>query len=659
MKIIAIHRLHWLLASLCSCVPFTAQATDFTGFTLEDLLNVSITGASKYEQKQNEVAAAASIITRNEIKAFGWRTLSEALNSLPGLYSTYDRQYSYIGTRGFGIPGDYNARALLTINGNRINDSTYDQALVGREFQMDLDLIERIEFISGPGGAVYGSNALFGVINVVTRNGASVNGTELAASYQSPQSAKEGRVTWGKKLDNGLDIMLSTSGYQSKGENLFFDFGAASIAGVANNMDGERDREYFAQLARGPWSFDFSYGDRRKDDPVATFFNDPLTSGQFQQDKSMLTQLQYQEKFANNTLQLSGRLFLGRERYTGEGHSSGEHIRYTGASDWWGTELRLLSTRWNQHKLMLGLEYQDNGRQDQTVSDLSNPTDPLKNAMMANAGWRLGIYAQDEWSLNDKLSLTVGLRMDENNITQQTLSPRLGLIWQPNAATTIKTLYGRAYRAPNAYERDYADQYQTANKNLKNEAIDTWELLVDQRVSNSLSLRGTVYQWDMKRLIVQETDPVSGLLQYHNDHDVKAYGLELGVDKTWHGGSRLRSSLSYQTTQYSSGVALPNSPRLMGKLNFSSPLPTIGSRLGYELQSYSKRETIINGTYSGAYVLSNLNLTTDKWIKNTELSLGIYNLFDKQYTQPASDTNWQNTFRQDGRQIRFKAIYKF
>ena len=108
------------------------------------------------------MAAAVSVISRDEIKAFGWRTLDQALASLSGIHITYDRQYSYLGARGFGLPGDYNTRVLLTINGNRVNDALYDAAMIGREFPLDMDLVDRIEFIAGPGGAVYGQNAMFG-----------------------------------------------------------------------------------------------------------------------------------------------------------------------------------------------------------------------------------------------------------------------------------------------------------------------------------------------------------------------------------------------------------------------------------------------------------------------------------------------------------------
>jgi len=162
---------------LVAALPAAAGATDLTDLTLEELMQVPVVGASKYTQQQRDVGAAVSVITREEIKAFGWRTIDEALASLPGIYTTYDRQYVYLGVRGFGLPGDYNTRVLVTINGNRVNDPNYDTGPFGRQFPVDIDLIERIEFLPGPGGAVYGQNAMLAVVNIVTRTGADVHGT--------------------------------------------------------------------------------------------------------------------------------------------------------------------------------------------------------------------------------------------------------------------------------------------------------------------------------------------------------------------------------------------------------------------------------------------------------------------------------------------------
>lgn len=649
---------HIFAAGLMICAQSTALAAadDVSELSLEQLLNVTIIGASKYEQKQSEVAAAVSVITRDEIKAFGWHTLGEALASLPGIYTTYDRQYTYLGTRGFSVPGDFNTRVLVTINGNRVNEPLYDSGPPGRDFPLDMDLIERIEFIPGPGGAVYGQNAMFGVVNVITRRGATVDGTELSGSYQNPQAQREGRASWGKLYDNGVDLLLSVSGMRARGENLFFDYpGAAISSGVATGLDGARDESFFARIARGPWSFEQVYGDRRKDDPTGAYRSDPLVPGQYQADRHALSQLQYQDSFAGNTLHLSARLFMGQYRYRSI-LNYGTQFSFPAQSDWHGAELRLLSTAADDHKLMLGFEAQDNTRIDQRALDLVNP---VNNVLIPGSGYRVGLYAQDEWHVSQALASTLGLRIDRNNVTGTKLSPRAALIWQAAPATTVKILYGRAHRAPNAYESDYDDGIaQVGNPALGGETIQTQELVLDHRVSRDLTLRSALYQWRMQGLVTLGIDPVSGLTQYQNGADVKAYGVELSADKTWDGGSRLRASLSYQDTHFTSGADLANSPQLMGKINYSSPLPASGLRLGYELQYSSKRKTI-DGSKLDGYWLSNLNLVADKWARGLEVSLGLYNLFDQRYEHPGADSNWQNAIAQDGRSVRIKLDCRF
>jgi len=658
------------LAPVLLCLPLlaapaiaAAQVVDVTQMSLEQLLDVTIIGASKYEQRQDAVAAAVSVITRDEIKAFGWRTVSEILASLPGIYTTYDRQYTYLGTRGFGLPGDFNTRILLAVNGNRVNEVVYDSASFDRVLPVDIDLIERIEFIPGPGGAVYGQNALFGVVNVVTRSGAGVDGTELAGSYQIPQSARQGRATWGKTLDNGLDVLVSATAYKSDGEDLFFEFPGATEAphfyanesGVAYGMDGEEDKELFASLARGPWSFDLSYGDRRKDDPTATYLSEPLVSGQYQRDRYLVTQLQYQDSYADETLHLLARLFLGRHRYTGQ-FSYGTPYSYKGFSDWQGVEVRLLSTTWAGHKLMIGMEYQDNSRRDQSNED---QIDPANNLLIAGSGWRLGVYAQDELALSETLTATLGLRFDSNDVTDNEWSPRAALIWKASPNTTVKGLYGRAHRAPNAYEADFEDAVsQVANPSLEGESIDTLELVIDQRVRRNLNVRASLYHWKMRGLVTLGTDPLSGLSQYQSGEDIEANGVELSADTTWDWGGRLRGSLSYQDVAYASGTGLDNSPRYLGKLNLSGPLAATGLRFGYELQYTSERQAI-DGSDLDGYWLSNLQLSSYTWVRGLEVSLGLYNLFDTRYEHPGADINWQNALEQDGRSARLKLSYRF
>ena len=108
--------------------------------------------------------------TGGEIRAQGYRTLAEVLESLPGIHLRSDRAYTYTGARGISRPGDYSSRLLLLIDGVRVNEAIYDSATAGREFPLDVGLIDRVEYMPGPGSALYGSNAVLGVVNVVTRN---------------------------------------------------------------------------------------------------------------------------------------------------------------------------------------------------------------------------------------------------------------------------------------------------------------------------------------------------------------------------------------------------------------------------------------------------------------------------------------------------------
>jgi outer membrane cobalamin receptor len=629
-----------------------AVAADVTDMSLEQLMQIGVVGASKYEQKQSEIGAAVSVITRQEIKAFGWRTLDQALASLPGVYVTYDRQFTYVGVRGFGLPGDYNTRVLVTIDGNRVNDPVFDSGPSGRELPIDMDLVERIEFIPGPGGAVYGQNAMFAVVNIVTRKGAEMNGAEAAIGYQQPQSLIEGRASWGGHFDNGVDVLMSASGMNDKGQNLFFDYGASGKSGIAWGLDADRTKQFFASLARGPWSFEFVYGYEHKDDPTATYLSDPLAPGQYQETGYALTQLQYKDNFAGDTLHVSTRLFTGNDVSNERLSFGGVYYTYPSTPDLVGFETRVVSTALAAHTLMVGLEAQDN--YDTSQSEIV-VADPALDVHIPGSGYRVGLYGQDEWRLASALAATLGLRVDRNDTTGTALSPRLALIWQAAAETTAKALYGIAHRAPNAFE-DLDLSGNTPNSHslgLRGETIDTLEFDLDQRVGRDLALRAAVYQWTLRDLIVE--NDVSEV--YQNDQPVDTRGIELSSDKTWDSGARLRDSVSIQHANYRiSGAEVVNSPKVLGKLNFSTPLPAAGLRLGYELRYDSSRLTL-DGTTLGGYALSNLFLSTESLAKGLELSLGVGNMFDKRYAQPASANHWEDWLEQDGRSVRVDVHY--
>lgn len=95
----------------------TVSADELLDLSFEDLLNVEISSASKYSQTVKAAPSAVKVITSDDIRRYGWRNLDQALATLPGLSFTSDGSYSYLGARGLSIPGDYNTRVLLLVDG--------------------------------------------------------------------------------------------------------------------------------------------------------------------------------------------------------------------------------------------------------------------------------------------------------------------------------------------------------------------------------------------------------------------------------------------------------------------------------------------------------------------------------------------------------------
>src|ERR1039458_7972472 len=201
-------------------LPQDKQApTDLFDAGLEDLLKVdvdSVYAASGYKQKVTEAPASITIVTSDDIRKYGYRTLADILSNVPGFYVTYDRNYSYVGIRGFGRPGDYNSRILLLVDGHRLNDAVYEQALIGTEFPIDVDLIERVEVPRGPNSSLYVASPFLGVINVVTKRASSARNLAASAELASYGTFKT-RVTYSNRFQNGLEMLLSGCFYDSRG----------------------------------------------------------------------------------------------------------------------------------------------------------------------------------------------------------------------------------------------------------------------------------------------------------------------------------------------------------------------------------------------------------------------------------------------------------
>jgi iron complex outermembrane receptor protein len=619
----------------------------------------AVYGASKYEQKLSEAPAAVSIVTADEIGKYGYRTLADILRSVTGFYTSSDRAYTYAGARGFQRPGDYNGRILLLIDGYRVNDNIFDQAFLGNESIVDVDTVDRVEVIRGPGSSLYGTNAFFATINVITKRGRDLKGAEVTGEAGSFHSYK-GRLAYGDKLENGAEVLLAVSRYDSRGQSFFYpEFNdPATNNGIARGIDREQYKNLFAKIALHDLTLTAGYVARDKVLPTAPFgtvFNDPGT--RITDPQLGFVNLKYERDLADAS-RIMVRVGYSSYYYEGNYLYPAGLSRDQDYGRWWVTEAQLTQTLNDRHKLVAGVEQQNNTRQDQNTFNYGTNTTLLaehRNSI------RRAIYVQDEYRVRDDLRLNAGARYDKYESFGGTLNPRLGLIYGATDNTTLKLLYGRAFRAPNVYEQYYNDASATqkGNPNLKPETIDTYEFVAEHIHRSGLRGVISVYHYEIKELITQQTDPVDGLAVFSNASKIRANGVEFEIEGKF--TPRLEGRASYaiqESKDGATGQILTNSPRHLAKVNLNTPL--VGRKLfaGLEVLATSRRKTLA-GNYVGEFTLVNATVFTRRWIENVEASAGVYNLFDRHYADPANPGYVQDQIEQDGRTYRLKMKYEF
>jgi outer membrane receptor for ferrienterochelin and colicins len=653
----------WLLLFVLLAITAAAQEQkkDLGDTSLEELGNIQVYSASKHMQKASDAPSSVTVITADEIQKYGYRTLADILESVRGFYITSDRLYSYVGVRGFGRLGDWNSRILLLVDGHRINDSLNGNGMLGTEFPVDVDLIERVEIIRGPSSSLYGAQAFSAVINVITRKPSQQKGVEISFEPASFGTYK-GRVSLSGQYE-GIDMLLSGTFYNSQGRTLFFpQFNSpATNYGVTSNTDYENSQRVIATVSFRGFTLQGLYSERDKGMPstfFGTLFNDPRTQDIRNQQ---YVDLSYQHSISEKwglTVRTSydqSRLQGPQAYSTGLPDGSTTVDTYSSRGGWWNSEAKVSGTVLEKHKITVGTEITDNLRQDQ------GNYIPIGNFVpFPGSSVILALYGQDEFAIVHNLTLSAGLRYDHYSDFGGTTNPRLGLIYHLFHPTTLKLLYGTAFRAPEPFERtpDFGPFYDN-NPGLKPETIRSVEGVVEQGLGQHFTLSGSVFRDWIDHLISLEPDLSDGLSVYQNSGKALATGVEVELDG--HLGSGIKGSASYSFVDAESPIThqiLTNSPQHLGKLNVSYPVVQQRLFASVDAQYTSSAQTLAANTVSGFSVL-NFTMLGHSLGKHLDLSGSVYNVFNKKYFDPGRPEDPEDSIQQDGRNFRIKITARF
>jgi outer membrane cobalamin receptor len=648
-----------MLLACGAAVAHPASDQDLMAMKIEDLSHVQVYSASRHLEDARKAPASVSIITAADIRRYGWRTLGEALRTLRGFYISDNLQYTYLGVRGFMRPGDDNPRILLLVNGHRLNDRVYDTAAIGTEFPVDLDLIDHIEVVRGPGSSLFGTNAIFGVINVITRSvreNAAVEMTGETGSYWS----RSGRTTI-EGRGGALSGLLSATSFRTAGEpQVYFPIFAspATHNGYADNADGAHLEQAFADLRMGNFRLQAMLADRIKQFPTGgagSAFNDPANRDH---DARGYLDLSYEQRSSSGTaIQVRG--YYDGYSYVGSGDYADPALpapvaAFTRSRAIWTGGETTVTQQIGQQKLTVGGDYEYALHIRQSAGMVGQPEVYRSD----QSPWMASVYADGELSLGRDVLLHLGGRLDAFSNFRHTLSPRAALIWSPGDSTTVKYIAGQAFRTPNAYEEYYADgvTVTTAPRPLVPERILSNELAAEQRLSAWLTLTADAYYNQLKQLIDQVPAGTGVLTYFVNDDRVHAEGLEFGLKAERKSGLAARASYSASDGRDdAAGVPLGNMPHSQAKFNGAAPL----GRWGFaSLEGiYVSAMTDGQGTRVHPYLLPDATFSS-RSMHGWQVASSCYDFSNRRWFSPAGPNDPEDQIPMEGRTWRVRLSYR-
>jgi iron complex outermembrane receptor protein len=636
-------------------------ATPKGGFSFEQLGSMEVSGVSKAVEHLRDSPADVTVVTSDDIRAYGYRTLGDLLGAAPGFFSYSDRNYSYVGARGFAPIDGYNSRVLLLVDGFPTNDNVYQQALLGNEGIIDLSLIDRVEIIAGPSSSVYGTNAFLGVINVILKNPSQL--TSSAKFWHGSGDENGVSATYSGATDGDTRYFVQASESGSRGLDVTFAPQPGLPDGArVSGADGTDIARAFAKILNGNLRVNLAFSERRQHSGNGLYGDVLGDTRSFVRDGETFGDLHYEGALGSAT-DYALRASAAEYRYdttTVDAYPPGLGLPAVLpgflpiVGDWVDMEATATHHISASDRLIVGAEVRRDLRQSVQFSN------PVQGTFLdIDASQTLaGVYAQSDVDWTEHWSTSLGVRADSTSGLQRRLSPRLALLWKPSAEQVFKLLSGSAFRNPSAYEQNFAQPpLNIRSPVLAPERVHTLDLVYEAQLGATSRLALTAFHYRALDLITQTIAvPATGATDYQNADSAQARGFDVALDQQLTATLKLRLSGEYAHAYDATGEQEQNSPQWNGRLALDQSLP-FEWRLGSEVYYEGRRLAIDNSTLPG-YTILNSTLTSPAVARQPTFALSLYNLFNRTYGQPVA--GWAGTnVNQLGRTWRATVEYAF
>jgi len=591
-----------------------------------------VVGAAKREQTLGNVASAVTVISGDRLRRFGYRTMAEALRGVAGLFIDDDHITSRLGIRGLQVLGDFNTRVLVLVDGATVNEPWNQFVGLDWDLPVTIDDVSRVEIIRGPVSSVYGTNAFFGIVNIVTRGAAESSRAWGRVTTSTFTDASEAAGFAEGDVDHQIrgTVAAHYRGGESRSLALDPSAPATPLADGVVAWHGAVTATYegaFAQVRASRRMCELTFA------PYTTV---PGSHDSRDWDSQLMAEGGYAHTFG--ALQLTARAYINRYRFTDFlVQTDGTTFNDVGDSFWYGAEVRghYAIAAGDRLGVTAGAEVTHEATHSRSfVTGMeADGADVPKDFELA------GVYAELDARPVPWLAVTGGLRHDRNSALDNRTSPRAALFLSHDDDYGLKLLYAQGFRNPSAYEGFFEDNSTfVANPDIHSETITSYESVLWGRPVPGLSVRLSAFAWRARDLIKQDDAPQgNGLLQFQNQGGLDSTGLELEgsyrVSSGWYGfGGGALSSVSVPGDPEApanapswTAAAGVSTPKLWGRAHVSTELLLVGAQHTRDAATEARAWTCVNLT---VYVPD---------LRRFDVTLGVRNLLGQRQDIVASD----------------------